>query len=785
MNQPFTYSYSPEASAIARMVAANFRRFEMENAISGSDNEQAGKPTADDDDDDDATLTDESNRSSLSSSVAKPTLEEKQKQIDEDEDRAAQLLLTCEEKLTSDETLGTTQDSHKAPETPSKVRKTESKSPETTTKPEKTLPVEPHETTLASAAASKAPSPAGSAIQKINFTKRSKKKPSSGTKLPRPLPGTPSFTKKSGKGNVSKTPRSASKGKQRSTAPRKKRAVPAPAQSTSVVKNITSEKDPTIIKFPRRDSTKNKKNENEKLLMDDDSDGTSPNEVDEDPDKLISLLKKKKKKKKKLPKDDESANDSDEDSDKLISLLKKKKKPKALYKSNKTDDAKPDDPSPQDSDEDSDKLISLLKKRKKPKAIYKSNKTETSAAASESGSQTPDPKKHHPSGISTPETLDSKSGKKRSLDERNEGQLENDDLEAEANYKPPIRVVKRVRKSLVWNNTSQICFPEAVYKLVTETVADPDLDAIQWVEEGTAFMMYKEKVIPLLMKYFRHSKFSSLQRQLNMYGWSKHVTGKYKGAFFHPHFCRDMPTEDLFIKFMRRVPGRKPSSLDRTAENPDQAVLPLVQAPKKRRKAVRVTEKQAGGLTDQQVMEKDHASIMSAIDSYRRGCADRWERTSLGISSCWTLFLELSTDQQQEDWNLFKQRHRQLWSSFTSSEEKLYHESMTEADDFYSRLSFFAPAKYLEGIEQYIQLRDRRMATFIKIFRDGAHEFLRHPIAVQSAACRLFIENQAGHLEDFVEQETTLLSRFRRACSRCLKTSQATDECQSAKAVVR
>ena len=236
-----------------------------------------------------------------------------------------------------------------------------------------------------------------------------------------------------------------------------------------------------------------------------------------------------------------------------------------------------------------------------------------------------------------------------------------------------------------------------------------------------------------------------------------------------------MPTEDLFSKFLRRVPGKKSSSLDRTGENLERAVTPLVQAPKKRRKAVRITEKQAGGLTDQQVMEKDHASIMSAIDSYRRGCADRWQRASLGISSCWTQFLELSTDQQQEDWSSFKQRHRQLWSSFASSEENLYQESMTEADDFYARLSFFAPAKYLEGIEQYIQLRDRRMAAFIKIFRDGAHEFLRHPIEVQSAACRLFLENQAGHLEDLVEQETTLLARFRRVCSRSLKNAQATD----------
>lgn len=40
-----------------------------------------------------------------------------------------------------------------------------------------------------------------------------------------------------------------------------------------------------------------------------------------------------------------------------------------------------------------------------------------------------------------------------------------------------------------------------------------------------------------LVKYFRHSRYASFQRQLNLYGFRKNESG----AFEHKFFIREMP----------------------------------------------------------------------------------------------------------------------------------------------------------------------------------------------------------------------------------------------------
>lgn len=49
----------------------------------------------------------------------------------------------------------------------------------------------------------------------------------------------------------------------------------------------------------------------------------------------------------------------------------------------------------------------------------------------------------------------------------------------------------------------------------------------------------------ILTKYYRHSKFSSFQRQLNLYSFRKIVKGADAGGYAHPMFRRDRP-DDLY-----------------------------------------------------------------------------------------------------------------------------------------------------------------------------------------------------------------------------------------------
>jgi len=92
-------------------------------------------------------------------------------------------------------------------------------------------------------------------------------------------------------------------------------------------------------------------------------------------------------------------------------------------------------------------------------------------------------------------------------------------------------------------------FPRKLY----EILSNESSRIIAWTESGTSFVIKDMDtfVTDILMKYFRHQKYSSFQRQLNLYGFRKISKGSEMGCYIHEYFHRD-GMDDL--TYVRRTP---------------------------------------------------------------------------------------------------------------------------------------------------------------------------------------------------------------------------------------
>ncbi|KAI9470557.1 MAG: hypothetical protein EXX96DRAFT_622771 [Benjaminiella poitrasii] len=129
-------------------------------------------------------------------------------------------------------------------------------------------------------------------------------------------------------------------------------------------------------------------------------------------------------------------------------------------------------------------------------------------------------------------------------------------------------------------------FLNKLYSMVNDPESD---DLICWSEDGTSFFVNRQeefarKVLP---RFFKHNKFSSFVRQLNMYGFHKvpHLqqgvletdSESERWEFSNPHFQRNQP--DLLLLVTRK---KGPTSDDKEISNIDlQHILEEIQSIKK------------------------------------------------------------------------------------------------------------------------------------------------------------------------------------------------------------
>jgi hypothetical protein len=109
-------------------------------------------------------------------------------------------------------------------------------------------------------------------------------------------------------------------------------------------------------------------------------------------------------------------------------------------------------------------------------------------------------------------------------------------------------------------------FPLKLQRILDKFEADCHMtDVVSWRSHGRAFLVKNSArfVREVMPRYFTMSKFSSFQRQLHMYSFSRiTASGRDKGAYWHPMFVRGAP--EMAVKMQRtRIRGtgtRKPGN---------------------------------------------------------------------------------------------------------------------------------------------------------------------------------------------------------------------------------
>ena len=104
-----------------------------------------------------------------------------------------------------------------------------------------------------------------------------------------------------------------------------------------------------------------------------------------------------------------------------------------------------------------------------------------------------------------------------------------------------------------------VTFPLKLQRMLDKLEAEGQTDAVSWLSHGRAFIIRNSDafVDKLLSVHFNRTKFSSFQRQLQLYCFQRIATGRDKGAYYHTHFQRGKP--HLCVRMVRsKVNGTGP-----------------------------------------------------------------------------------------------------------------------------------------------------------------------------------------------------------------------------------
>jgi hypothetical protein len=86
-------------------------------------------------------------------------------------------------------------------------------------------------------------------------------------------------------------------------------------------------------------------------------------------------------------------------------------------------------------------------------------------------------------------------------------------------------------------------FPEKLHMMLSCVERGGSSDVVSWLPHGRCFQVHKPKefVKDVMPTYFRQTKLTSFQRQLNLYGFCRLTSGTDRGAYYHELFLRGRP----------------------------------------------------------------------------------------------------------------------------------------------------------------------------------------------------------------------------------------------------
>jgi len=86
-------------------------------------------------------------------------------------------------------------------------------------------------------------------------------------------------------------------------------------------------------------------------------------------------------------------------------------------------------------------------------------------------------------------------------------------------------------------------FPEKLHQMLSSIDGEGMSHIVSWQPHGRCFVVHKPKefVAEVMPFYFRQTKLTSFQRQLNLYGFCRLTSGRDRGGYYHELFLRGRP----------------------------------------------------------------------------------------------------------------------------------------------------------------------------------------------------------------------------------------------------